>query len=34
MFYLEPEPKKKISVAGAEEKWFGFATLLGTVYST
>ena len=26
IFYLEPEPKKKISGAGAEEKWFGSAT--------
>ena len=28
MFYLEPEPKKKISGAGAEEKWLGSATLV------
>ena len=26
IFYPEPEPKKK-SGAGAEEKWFGYATL-------
>ena len=25
-FYLEPEPKKKISGAGAEEEWLGSAT--------
>ena len=28
MFYLEPESKKKISGAGAEEKWLGSATLV------
>ena len=29
IFYLElePEPNKKISGAGSEEKWFGSATL-------
>ena len=27
IFYLEPEPKKQISGAGAEEKGFGSATL-------
>ena len=28
IFYLEPEPKNKISGAEAEEKWLGSATLL------
>ena len=28
IFHLDPEPKKKISGAGAEEKLFGFATLI------
>ena len=28
IFNLEPEPKKKISRAGAEEKWLGSALLL------
>ena len=28
--YLEPEPKKKMSGAGAEEKWFVSATLKQT----
>ena len=27
IFYLEPEPKKQISGAGAEAKWLGSATL-------
>ena len=27
IFYLEPEPKKQISRAGAEAKWLGSATL-------
>ena len=27
IFYLEPELKKKISGAGAVEKWLGSATL-------